>query len=320
MKEINLSDKSYLAPIILFAYKRPEHVRCTLQALDQNQLADESILFVFIDGPKNQKDLEKVLEVRKEIRDFKTKSRFREIFVFEAEKNKGLAKSVIDGVSWIIKKYGKVIVVEDDILTAPNFLLFMNSALEYYKDDKRIWSISGYTFADKKIMQTCKHDVFPFYRGSSWGWSTWKDRWELTDWTLSDYSEFITDKKRRAAFSRGGSDMLRLLDEQIQGEIDSWSIIFDYEQSKREGLTIYPRVPKAVNIGFDGSGQHCIKMDAIGNTSLQEKSFELSPIFIDRRLMKVCTAFFSPEKTVKGRILIVLGSIYHMISGRKRND
>ncbi len=314
MREENLINKSELAPIVLFAYNRPEHVRRTLQALNQNKLADETKLYIFIDGPRNEKDLERVIQVRKEIKNFRACNSFQEVYVDESESNKGLAKSVIGGVDKIIKEYGKAIVVEDDILTAPDFLFFMNSALEYYEDDKRVWSISGYTFANKKILRRCKQDVFAFYRGSSWGWSTWKDRWELTDWSCSDYPEFKKDKRKRAAFSRGGADLPLLLDEQMQGKIDSWSIIFDYEQSKRGGLTIYPRVPKAVNIGRDGTGRHCHSMkEHIGIDSLQEHSFELTPVLIDKCLMKLCKDYFSPEETMRGRIITIFTNIYHKI-------
>lgn len=310
----NLLNKEILAPVVLFAYNRPEHVQRTLTALNQNRLADKTNLYIFIDGPKSLEDLEKVRKVRSEVKDFRTLNRFKEIHVFESEYNKGLAKSIISGVNLIIKEYGNVIVLEDDILTAPDFLLFMNNALEYYRNDKRVWSISGYTFADKRIKKKCKHDIFPFYRGSSWGWSTWQDRWELTDWQLLDYTEFKTTPKKIATFARGGNDLPDLLDAQAQGAIDSWSIIFDYEESKRNCVTIYPRDPKAVNIGMDGTGTHCHQINgSLSNVNLKEKSFELVPIAINEHFMRLCTNYFSPKETIPEKIWMLLKTIYRKL-------
>ena len=114
---------------------------------------------------------------------------FKKIHIIKAETNKGLARSVISGVTEIIEQYDKVIVVEDDLISAPDFLQYMNNALDFYKEDKSIWSICSYTFK-MNIPVHYKHDVYLSYRGGSWGWATWKDGWKKVDWEVDDYSNF----------------------------------------------------------------------------------------------------------------------------------
>jgi GT2 family glycosyltransferase len=163
-----------LAPIILFVYNRSEHTRQTVEYFSKNSLAESSKLFIFSDGPKNEKDKQKVSEVRKYLKSIQS---FSEIKIVEREKNLGLANSVISGVNQIFKSYDKAIVLEDDIISSPSFLSFMNDALDFYKEDKRIFSVSGYPYP-VKIPDSYSKDVFIAHRASSWGWGTWKDRWE----------------------------------------------------------------------------------------------------------------------------------------------
>ncbi|MFW6016806.1 MAG: glycosyltransferase, partial [bacterium] len=239
-----------LSPIVLFVYNRPEHTKKTIKALKKNKLADKSKLFIFSDGEKSANDKQKVKEVRKIINKI---DGFKQGKVFESEENKGLANSVIDGVTKIINQYGKVIVLEDDLITSKNFLRYMNRALDFYEEDKKIWSISGYNLPIG-IPDDYKHDVYLSYRASSWGWATWKDRWDKIDWDINDYSEFINDKSAQKLFNRGGSDMKNMLKSQMEGKIDSWAIRWCYNQFKNDSYTIYPVVSKVKNIGMDGSG------------------------------------------------------------------
>jgi hypothetical protein len=242
-----------LSPIVLFVYNRPEHTKKTLNALKQNKLTEESELFIFSDGEKNQEDKRKIKEVRGIINNI---NGFKNIEVFESEINKGLANSVIDGVTKIISGYGKVIVLEDDLITSENFLSYMNRALNFYEDNKDIWSISGYNFPIK-IPDNYNFDVYLSYRFSSWGWGMWKDRWNKIDWEVRDYSQFINNSVAQKKFNRGGNDMTSMLKKQMDGKIDSWAIRCSYNQFKTNTFTIYPVNSKVKNIGLDGSGVHC---------------------------------------------------------------
>lgn len=243
------------APVVIFAYDRPVHLQRTINALKGNIGANEAEVFIFVDtsdAPERQDNIQKVQEYLIEL---KKEQGFKNICVEYAQSHRGLANSVIYGVSKVIEEYGQVIVIEDDLITSIDFLDYMNKALEYYKNEKDIWSISGYSFPMKSL-HTYPHDIFYSYRACSWGWATWKDRWETVDWNVGQYSEFIKDKYWQKRFNQGGSDMTFMLKKQMDGEQDSWAIRWCFEQSNQGKYTIYPCISKVENIGCDGSGTH----------------------------------------------------------------
>ena len=244
-----------LAPVVVFVYNRPEHTRKTIEALSKNRLADKSEVYIFSDGPKNEKSIAQVERVRDYIHSLVNSNVFASLYIEEADSNRGLANSVISGVSQVIKKHGKVIVLEDDLISSPDFLEYMNDGLEYYKDNKKIWSISGYTF-NMDIPKDYKRDIYFSYRGCSGGYGTWLDRWEKVDWTVEDFKWFDRDRKQRKKFNRGGLDLANMLENQMAGKIDSWAVRWCYAQSKTDMYTIYPVRSRIKNIGFDGSGTH----------------------------------------------------------------
>ena len=244
-----------LAPVVIFVYNRPEHTRKTIEALAENYLAKETDVFIYSDAEKNEKATENVQLTRKYIESILDKNLFKSLKIVKALQNKGLAKSVICGVSEIIEEFGKIIVVEDDLVTSKDFLLFMNEALEYYKKNESIWSISGYNIPID-FPSSYNHDVYLSYRGCSWGWATWRNRWNKVDWAVSDYENFRYNKKQRKKFNLGGRDMADMLDMQMEGKIDSWAIRWCYSQSKLNSYTVYPVQSRIKNIGLDGSGTH----------------------------------------------------------------
>lgn len=259
-----------LAPVVLFVYNRLDHTTRVIETLAKNLLAKETEIFIFSDAAKSEAGLEKVNAVRNFINCTDWHDSFRKVTIVQAEKNKGLAKSVIGGVSDIIERYNKVIVIEDDLILSPYFLEYMNGALDYYKDDKNIWSVSGYSFPMKSL-KNYDHDVFYSYRGSSWGWATWADRWAKVDWEVKDYQELIESKERIKLFNRGGSDLVGMLRLQMEGKIDSWAIRWVYAQSKLDMYTVYPKHSYLVNGGCDGSGTHSGNNDNY-STDIQEST------------------------------------------------
>ncbi len=242
-----------LAPVVIFVYNRPEHTKKTIEALSKNVLAKETEVFIYCDAAKNEKSKERVEQVRDYVDSLSKRNYFKSINIIKAPSNKGLAKSVISGVNEIIVKYGKVIVVEDDLISSKDFLQYMNDALNYYESNSKIWSISGFNIPIE-IPRDYISDVYLSYRGCSWGWATWSDRWEKVDWVVSDYDEFRRNYKLRQRFNRGGRDLSDMLDLQMQGKIDSWAIRWCYTQSKLDMLTVYPVNTRIKNIGLDGSG------------------------------------------------------------------
>lgn len=255
------------APVALFVYNRVDHTVKTLDYLKKNKFASETELFIYSDAAKTIEQEEKVLKVRESILDLEG---FKSVKVIKAQKNKGLANSIIDGVSELIDKYGRVIVLEDDILTSPQFLQFMNDALDFYEKITDIWSISGYSFPIN-IPNTYKSSVYFGYRASSWGWATWKDRWDTIDWKISDFNSYKFNLLKIHHFCKGGNDLDKMLRYQMSGKIDSWAVRWCYNQAFQNKYTIYPLKSLVTNIGTDGSGTHCDSSSKRFNVDLYEK-------------------------------------------------
>ena len=158
-------------------------------------------------------------------------------------------------------EFGRAIVMEDDLLTAPDFLIFMNAALDRYSTEPKVFSASGFNFAAASP-SGYPYDAFFSYRSSSWGWGTWKDRWEMTDWGVSDYLAFSSDNSQKRLFNRGGDDLSGMLALQMSGRINSWAIRWAYAHYRHNALTVLPAESRVLNIGLDGSGVHCRKGSA----------------------------------------------------------
>jgi glycosyltransferase involved in cell wall biosynthesis len=241
-----------LAPVVLFTYNRIETLKKTVEFLQKCDLSSETELFIFSDAAKNDND---ILEVKK-VRDFISSIRgFKNLHIVKSANNKGLANSIINGVSEIINQFGKVIVLEDDLLVSSNFLNYMNRALDFYEHQQNVFSVSGFIF-DMKIPDDYAYDVFFTKRNCSWGWAMWKDRWNEIDWKIKDFESFINSQEQRKAFNRIGTDLTDSLIRQQKGEINSWAIRCNYHQFKKDTYTVYPAKSKVNNIGFDKNATH----------------------------------------------------------------
>ncbi len=240
-----------LAPIVLFVYNRLWHTQQTVEALKKNELAKESELFIFSDAPKGKDDNEKVKEVRNFI---KTINDFKHVTIVEREENFGLAKSIITGVIEIVNRYDRIIVLEDDMISSPYFLRFMNDALEFYNDEEKVISIHGYIYPVKAQLP----EAF-FLRGADcWGWATWKRGWNLFE---QDGKKLLYELRKcnlKMEFDVNGScDLMGMLEGQVIGKNDSWAIRWHASAFLGNKLTLYPGKALVSNIGFDGTGRHC---------------------------------------------------------------
>ncbi|MHB8580843.1 MAG: sugar transferase [Ignavibacteriaceae bacterium] len=244
-----------LAPIALFVYNRLWHTQKTIESLIKNSKAKDSVLYIFSDAPKSDIDRKSVKDVRDYIWSI---NGFKDIQIQEREQNLGLATSIISGVSAVIKKNGKIIVVEDDLIASRNFVQFMNDCLDFYQGNDKIFSVSGYSYPIE-IPKSYKNDLYLLPRSSSWGWGTWLDKWSKADWEIKDYSDFIRSKNKRISFNIGGDDLTDMLISQKRGKIDSWAIRWCYAHYKNSAFCLYPRVSKIQNIGNDNSGTHSKK-------------------------------------------------------------
>lgn len=242
-------------PVALFTYKRPFHTKATLDALAKNKLADQTSLYIFCDEAKSSFDKEDVIKVRRIAHEV---SGFASVRVFERNQNLGLANSIITGVTEVLSYHDRIIVLEDDLVTTPNFLTYMNYALENYKNDPRVFSVTGFVFANEymKIPADYPYDTFVGYRCASWSWGTWADRWSRISWEMDYFESFKNNPIEQQMFNRSGQDMTTLLTLQYHKKIDSWAIRFCYAHHKYKMWCIYPIKSLVKNIGLDYSGTH----------------------------------------------------------------
>ena len=239
-----------LAPIVLFMYRRPEHLSRTIESLMGCELFDESHLIVYADGAKGVDDRPEVEAAR---RVAKKLLGDRAEFYF-SERNKGLANSVIEGVNDTLERFGKIIVIEDDLILASGFLRFMNEALSRYANNERIYQVSGYGY---NLGESSKGRPVFLPITSSWGWGTWKRAWEAFDPAAGGWEVLLEDPGVRRAFDLGGVyGYTAMLFRQITGKVDSWAIRWYWSVFQRGGLVLYPPRSLVDNLGFDGSGSH----------------------------------------------------------------
>lgn len=240
------------APIALFTYNRPDKTQRVLESLMQNAEAKDSDLFIFSDGPKNEKAVEGVRMNREYIKTLTSNplitNRFKSITLIEREKNWGLANSLIAGITEVVNKYGKVIVVEDDLVLSPYFLKFMNDGLEKYKDEERVGAISAYI---PPIVEHLPETFFTTYF-HCWGWATWKRGWDL----LNTDTKYLLRKLRfrKNRFDVGGA--YGNLYCQKVGLVDSWWVRLYASFFLANSLTLFPGHSLVTNMGTDGSGTH----------------------------------------------------------------
>jgi len=288
-----------IAPIALFCYNRLSHTQRTVEALRANSLASESDLWIFSDGPRSQEDLVKVQKLRSYLT---TITGFRAINLVERANNMGLAASIIAGVSELCDRFGRIIVVEDDLITAPFFLEFMNEALDIYADTDEVVSIHGYVFPSAKILP----DTFFLKGADCWGWATWKRGWKLFNHDGAGLLEQLESRGLSREFdfdnTMGYTQMLR---DQIAGKVNSWAIRWYASAFLENKLTLYPGISLVQNIGHDGSGVHC----GISNTfdvSVAERKPRLQklPLIQSVEGRKAFESYFNSQRRLSlvGRI------------------
>lgn len=246
-----------LAPVVLFVYNRPGVTLSTLEHLKNNKLADRSVLFIYSDGPKegaNEDALGKIKEVRDIIRREKWCG---EVHIIESPDNLGLADSIINGVTEIVNRYGKIIVLEDDLLTSVHFLEYLNDALRRYADYEQVFTILGYNYP---LKLKNKENAYFSIVSSCLGWGTWERSWSKFDPSPQDYGKLSYDKKLRYKFDLDGSyPYSRMLKLQMEEDVDSWAVKWWWTIFKNNGLTLFPGTTLIKHIGFDPDATHTKK-------------------------------------------------------------
>lgn len=253
--------KDMLAPIVLFVYNRPVHTEQTLEALSNNDLASESELYIYADGPKpnaTPEQHDKIAEVRNVIR---KKQWCGEVHIVESDINKGLADSIISGVTEIVNKYEKVIVLEDDICTSVGFLRFMNEALAMYEYEEKVMQVSGYIYPHKYKTK----DTTCFLRiMSCWGWGTWKRAWKYYEHDIDVHlSHYSTAKEIKEFDIEGHGKFYWQLLANKNNEIYTWAVRWYASWLYKGGYTLFPTRSLIRNIGLDNSGEHSQARDEL---------------------------------------------------------
>ena len=282
-----------LAPVVVFAYNRADHLRQTLEALSQADLAAESDVHVFADGPRSEAARPQVEAVRAVLGEAVWKERFASFSVTAADRNRGLAQAIIQGVSQVMEAHGRAIVLEDDLIVSRDFLGFMNDALDFYRDDPSVGSITGFCPL-ATIPEGYGHDVMRVPRNCSTGWATWVDRWREVDWEAGEARRLYRDPAFRRRFNAAGTDRLDRLRRQLAGKVSSWSIRFGLWQTASGRDTIFPTVNRMTNTGYDGSGVNTRAGDEINQAFAPDGApYRLEAVDTDPRILKAFRRVYS---------------------------
>lgn len=258
-----------LAPVLLFVFNRPEHTRQTIEALQRNTLAHESHLYIYSDGARHEGDVAAVEQVRSIIANDECIAGFRQVTIIEREKNCGLAYNIIDGVTTQVNKYGKVIVLEDDLITSPYFLQFMNDALVTYRDEPQVGHIQACDYTQEPLLP----DTFLIKWTGSWGWATWDRAWQYFNPDGKALLEELYKCKLTREFDFGGTyGYTRMLRRQVEGKNNSWAIRWNASLFINNIFSLNVGKSLVRNIGFDGSGTHC------GSDRLYDSVLHMQPL------------------------------------------
>lgn len=262
-----MKNERQTAPVILFTYNRPEHTKNTVEALVANELADQTDLYIFSDAAKPRRDeseaargiwQENVKKVQ-QIRDYAAAVKgFASVTLIAREENYGLARNVIEGATEIVNRCGKVIVLEDDLVTNRYFLRFMNDGLDRYQNEKQVTGVTGYSFLDDETNYE-KESYLCRLTGTSWSWATWTDRWAAFDPEAKGWERLVTDDDYRKKFNYDNTyNFYQILKaQQRDAKTNSWAIRWYYTTFLQEGLILAPTRSLVANDGWDGSGIHC---------------------------------------------------------------
>jgi hypothetical protein len=256
-----------MAPVVLFVYKRPQHLLRVLEHLKLNEGAKDTVLYVYAEGPKESADeneIKNIHEVRKII---KTISGFKSVSIKEAATNIGCAKSITNGISEVLSGHENVIILEDDIITHPKFLAYCNKGLELYKDEQQIKQISGFMFPTKRPLPA----VLVSNAFFCWGWATWRSAWKHLSMDATKLLEEIKQKDLGHTFNFDGAyPYLTSLEQQSEGKVDAWDICWYASMFLKQGMAISPGISLTQNIGMDGSGTHFTSVSKSATLSLKQ--------------------------------------------------
>jgi len=265
--------------IALFIYNRPSHTAKTLEALRDAHKSQDLPLYVFADGPKTEESRKAVKEVRDLFTGYDWLAGIERDFAVD---NRGLAKSIIRGVSHVLGRHEAVVVLEDDIVLAQNAIEYFLQALQLYRERKAVASISGFAHPAQRLRIPVgyPYDAYFLTRMYSWGWATWRDRWNTVDWDIERWCNQSNDKYLKNALFHVSPDLPEMMNSQRDGTIDSWAVRFVYDHFISGAVSLIPVRSYVQNIGMDGSGVHSGTTDRERNDLALAKDYPLFPPFV----------------------------------------
>lgn len=300
-----------LAPVILFVYNRPEHTLKTLTALSENEWANESVLYIFADGPKINASAQNLKLIEETRRLIKSKKWCGEVNIIERKENFGLANSVISGVSEIITKHGKAIILEDDLVSSNCFLRYMNEALEAFENNSDVACISGYTYPIKNLPE-----LFFIKGADCWGWATWKRAWDHFEPDGNKLLQTLKSKSLTNEFDFNSSyPYIKMLEEQIEGKNNSWAVRWYASAFLKNQLCLYPGKSYVNNIGADGSGTHFSTATKQFETALNTHPISTYKITIEENAFArgKFEDYFNTLKPQQGDLTSMIKSIFKSV-------
>ncbi|MGL1935253.1 MAG: glycosyltransferase [Fibrobacterales bacterium] len=275
-----------LAPIVLFVFNRLDHTQQTIMSLQKNKLASESDLTIYSDAGRDDNEKKVVDNVRAYL---STIDGFKNVTVVKGKENRGLANSIIEGVTEIINKYGKIIVIEDDLVTSPMFLTYMNNALGHFENTDKVWHISGWNYP---ILNGETNETFLWRTMNCWGWATWADKWQFYEKNIDKVLSSFSKKDINRFNLEGCVDLWEQVEGNRTERINTWAIFWYATIFKKQGLCLNPTQTYVKNIGHDGSGVNCGKSDVeddqmlnLGMNSHFPEVFEENPVYV-RKIKK----------------------------------
>ena len=307
-----------IAPIVIFAYNRPDHLRKTLTWLGQNELADQSTLYIFCDGAKqnaSEEQLAKVKAARQVAHEVAVVPTFKAVHIIEREENFGLGTSVITGVTEIVNKYGKVIVLEDDLETSPYFLSYMNQCLDHYEARKSVFSISGLSrpHPERFYPKDYPYDVYVSLTHHPTGWGTWADRWSQVDWEVKMLDVVKTQPAMIEAFRRiEYGDFDALMHQRATGK-NVWSIRFAFAHFVNHAVSICPIVSYINHVGWDAEATNATASGLWNFERLADNADIrfIDVLYEDSRIINAWYSFSMPQRrSLWGRLKNWFGRKY----------
>ncbi len=289
-----------LAPVVLFVYNRPRHTQQTIKALQSNELSEQSDLIIYSDAPQDNQAQVQVKEVRDYI---KTIDGFKSVKIIERDKNWGLAANIIDGVTEVVNQYGKIIVMEDDLIASPVFLKYMNSSLMRYQNNVNVWEIGAYVYPCISAEEN-HGECFFTNLTTSWGWATWSDRWK---YFIRDPASIVQKIPKSEVYKfnlDGADDIWSQVEGNLNGKLFTWAVFWYAIVYLNRGLVLYPPATLIKNIGHDGTGQNCgINEDLISDLYSEEfYSFPDKEIINESNLNKI-KFFLRKRRSLLNRLI-----------------